>query len=81
MREVEGLALVQAPRREDYRYGDPVHIVGEIVTPPVLEGFSYRDYLARQNVYSLVRYATVEVTGERTGSPLRAAMLDFRTRL
>ena len=77
-REVTGLALVQAPRVGTYRYGDPVTVRGELRTPPEFEGFSYREYLARQGVHSLMQYTDVIVTGERRGNPLRAAMLDFR---
>ncbi len=79
-RPVEGGALVQAPRLGTYRYGDPVRVRGELVAPPELDAFSYRDYLAREGVYSLVRYAQVEVTGERRGNPVRAVMLDLRER-
>lgn len=79
-RPVEGEALVQAPRLGVYHYGDPVRVRGELVAPPELDAFSYRDYLARKGVYSLVRYAQVEVTGERRGNPIWAAMFDFRER-
>jgi competence protein ComEC len=77
--DVSGLALVQAPRVGVYRYGDPLRVIGQIETPPVFEDFSYRDYLARQGVHSTIRYAQVEVIGERRGSPIRRATLDFRT--
>lgn len=73
-----GDALVQAPLPADYRYGDPVEVAGRLETPPQLDDFDYRDYLARQGVHSLMRYARVTVTGARRGSPVRAAMLDFR---
>jgi competence protein ComEC len=76
--EVEGVVLVEAPVGGSYRYGDPVRVRGELITPPELDTFSYRDYLARQGVYSLMRYAQVEVSGDRQGNPLRAELLDFR---
>ncbi|MBN1122564.1 MAG: ComEC/Rec2 family competence protein [Anaerolineae bacterium] len=75
---VEGLVLVEAPVGGSYRYGDPVRVRGELISPPELDTFSYRDYLARQGVYSLMRYAQVEVSGDRQGNPIRAALLDFR---
>lgn len=77
-RPVRGVALVQAPLLREYRYGDPVRVHGELHTPPEFEGFSYRDYLARQRIYSLIRYAQVDVTGERRGNPVRRLLLDFR---
>ncbi|HLV45163.1 MAG TPA: ComEC/Rec2 family competence protein [Aggregatilineales bacterium] len=77
---VEGLALVQAPRGGAYRYGDRVRVFGKPETPPEDDDFSYRAYLARQGVYSMVRFARVEPTGERGGSPLRGALIGFRER-
>lgn len=79
-RAVKGLVLAQVPSVGSYRYGDPVIVHGELNTPPELEDFSYREYLARQGIYSLMRYTQVEITGERRGSPIRAAMFDFRQR-
>jgi len=79
-REVQGTALVQAPRGERYHYGDRVEVRGKLETPPVLEGFSYRDYLAREGISSMVRYARVEPTASWEGNRLRAAMIAFRER-
>lgn len=77
-RSVSGTVLARVPRTNSYRYGDPVSARGELVAPPHGEDFSYRDYLARDGVYSLLQYGTVTVTGERVGNPLWAALLDFR---
>src|SRR5690606_36726346 len=79
-RVVQGTALVQAPRGERYHYGDRVEVRGKLETPPVLEGFSYRDYLAREGISSMVRYARVEPTASWEGNRLRAAMIAFRER-
>ncbi len=54
-REVAGLALVIMPREADIRYGDSIQIFGEPATPPEFDDFSYKDYLARQGIHSLVR--------------------------
>ncbi len=75
---VKGIVLVQAPLVGAYRYGDPVTITGELLTPPESDDFSYRDYLARQGVHSMMQYTQIEVTGPRRGNPIRAVMLDFR---
>jgi len=77
--EVDGLALVQARNAEGIRYGDPVEASGLLSAPPVFDDFSYRDYLARQGVYSLLRFASVRITGPREANPLRAVLVDFRS--
>lgn len=69
---VEGVALVQAPRYAQYAVGDRVQVRGLLLSPPIFDTFSYRDYLARQGVHSIVSYPTVEVTGSEGIHPLFA---------
>ncbi len=53
-REVHGDLLVRAPRYPAYAYGDALEITGHIQTPPELEDFSYKEYLARQGIGSII---------------------------
>lgn len=79
--DVSGLALLQAPRETDVRYGDQLQVFGEPTTPPVLEDFSYKDYLARQGIHSLVRvYGGVKTLARDQGNPFFAALYAFRDR-
>jgi competence protein ComEC len=77
-RTVEGLALVKAERYPERRYGDRVQVEGLLETPPVLEGFSYRDYLARQGIHSLIRRAQVTLLAEKQANPLLYYLLVFK---
>ncbi|MGE5261823.1 MAG: ComEC/Rec2 family competence protein, partial [Acidobacteriota bacterium] len=52
---VSGLALVQAPRETDVRYGDRLQVFAEPATPSESPEFSYKEYLARQGIHSLIR--------------------------
>ncbi len=80
-RAVHGLALVNAERFGGYRYGDKLRIEGEPVTPPIFDTFSYRDYLARSGVYSLILYPNkVTVLDHNLGDPIRAALFDVKGR-
>ncbi len=85
---VEGLALVAAPRfsearlaqtgEAEFRYGDRVRITGQLETPAEFEDFSYRDYLARFGIYSQVRQAPVAFLAEQQGEPLWQMIFDFK---
>ncbi len=77
---VSGLALVQAPPYPAYAYGDLVEVTGQLQTPPQLEDFDYRTYLARQGVFSLLRRAHVTLLDPDQGHPLRAALYAVRAR-
>ena len=77
---VRGLVLVQAPRQGDWAYGDRVRATGRLETPPDFESFSYREYLARQGIRSLMPYALVTRLAVRQANPVLQALYDFRTR-
>ena len=65
-----GHVLVQVPNYATYCYGDELEVHGELTTPSDFDGFSYRAYLARQGVHSLVRYPWVQLLERDLGSPL-----------
>jgi competence protein ComEC len=76
--DVEGLALVRTNRYPPHRYGDRVTVEGLLETPPVFETFSYRDYLARQGIYSQITRAQVTLLAENQANPLRHYLLRFK---
>jgi competence protein ComEC len=80
-RDVTGLALVQVPRETGVRYGDRLEVYGEPATPFESPDFSYKDYLARQGIFSVVRvYGGVTVLARDQGHPFFAALYAFRDR-
>ncbi|RLC66429.1 MAG: hypothetical protein DRI48_04660, partial [Chloroflexi bacterium] len=77
-REVAGVVLVKVNRYPERRYGDRVLVAGVLETPPVFEEFSYRDYLARQGIHSLIRRARVTLLGENQAHPLLYYLFVFK---
>ncbi len=77
---VSGTVLVRAPRYPQYDYGDELEIEGVLETPPELEDFSYREYLARQGIYSTLRRAQITLIARGQGSAWRRALLGFKRR-
>lgn len=75
---VQGIALVYLPRYPTFAYGDRLQVTGLLQTPPEFADFSYREYLARQGIFSLVRRAQAIPAGEGTVNPLQALLLSFR---
>jgi competence protein ComEC len=64
-----------------YRYGDLLEVEGKLETPPVLEDFNYRDYLARQGIGSLADYPRVSLLESGQGNPLLEVVHGVRRRL
>lgn len=77
-RDARGLALVSVPRDTPAKYGDEVQVDGAPGTPPDGADFSYRDYLARENVFTLIRYARLYVVSSGHGDPLWTTLYRFR---
>ncbi len=67
---VTGQVLVQAPRFPVVLYGAQVAVNGRLETPPEDEEFSYKDYLARQGIHSMMIRAYVDVLAEGQGNPV-----------
>lgn len=79
-RPVTGWLLLSVPRFPPLNYGDQLELSGRMETPPEDETFSYKDYLARQGIYSLMVWPTVTVQAEGQGNPLYAAIFAFKAR-
>jgi competence protein ComEC len=78
--QVRGSVLVRAPRFPEYSYGDALRVSGWLQTPPVLEGFSYREYLARKGIYSFINRPQIELIASGMGDPLRKAIYATKDR-
>jgi len=77
---VTGTVLVRAPRYPEYRYGDRLEIEGLLETPPEFEDFSYRDYLARQGIHSLLRRPHITLLARDQGNFFYAKLYAFKGR-
>lgn len=78
--DVTGLVLVQTSPGGDWAYGDRLVVRGSLQTPSESGDFSYRDYLARQRIFSLMSYAQLERVDTDEGNPFKAWLLDLRQR-
>lgn len=78
--QAKGLLLARVDYGIAMHYGDRLLISGELTTPAEFEDFSYRDYLARQGVYSLMRFAAVKKLDSDHGNPFWAVMYGLRER-
>ena len=80
-RTVQGEVLLNTNIRQRYAYGQPLRLVGRLVTPPVFEDFSYREYLARKRIHSLLYGARIDMLPEpNRGNWLTGALFAFRAR-
>lgn len=66
---VDGRVRVHLSARGDWRYGDRVDILGKLDLPvDEGEGFSYRDWLARQGIQGEMKYSDVQLLAHGQGN-------------
>ncbi len=57
---VQGRVQVTTPDPRPLHYGDEILFRGYLRTPPILDGFDYQEYLARQGIYSTAFTGSLE---------------------
>ncbi|MBA3531088.1 MAG: DNA internalization-related competence protein ComEC/Rec2 [Ardenticatenales bacterium] len=77
---VTGRFLVNLPPYPPYQYGDELRLSGELITPPMLEDFDYRAFLAHKGIYSLLRQGHGSLVAQGQGSILFRVLFAFRER-
>lgn len=77
---VSGIVQVKTYRYPEMTYGMRLRVNGRLETPPEDEEFSYRDYLARQGVHSIMELPYTRVLAEGEGSPLYHTLFAFKQR-
>ncbi|MFC2066054.1 DNA internalization-related competence protein ComEC/Rec2 [Chloroflexota bacterium] len=65
--EVKGTALLYVPGYPRYKYGDMLLAAGRLETPPQLDDFDYKGYLAHQGIYSTMLYPKIEIQDRGQG--------------
>lgn len=80
-RDVRGKALIFVPRYPAYEYGNVLTVNGEMKTPPQLDDFDYKEYLAHQGIYATMLYPEIEVLETGRGFGPLAWVHSLRSRL
>ena len=67
------------PRWSQWQYGDQLLFTGSPLTPAEFPDFSYKDYLARQGIQSVIYHPlNVQKVGEKEGAGFRRWLISFR---
>jgi competence protein ComEC len=79
-RSINGVVLVKPSRPAEFNYGDRIRVKGDLITPPEFAAFSYKDYLAKQNIFSMIDRPRIQLMAHDQGSPILAAIFTFKDR-
>lgn len=76
-----GRVLIRLYNEQELAYGQLIRVRGPLQTPPENEGFSYREYLARQGIHGYMSVGVVTVLPGSNANPLWQAIYWSKTRL
>jgi len=76
---VTGRVLISVFRYPEYSYGDRLKIWGFVITPVDFESFSYRRYLRRYGIHSVMYSPSVELLEESVLSDWRFFVYEFKS--
>ena len=75
----DGRVLVVARPFPAYEYGDVLELTANLETPPRLDGFDFREYLARRGVHSQVLFPEqTRIVGTGAGNDLTRLLIETR---
>ncbi len=77
---ITGRALLWIPNYLHLEYGDQIQVNGKLQIPKDEGEFSYKDYLARQSIHSLILFPKVIVLKKGAGNPTLSGIYAFRNR-
>ncbi|TFH41354.1 MAG: DUF4131 domain-containing protein [Lysobacterales bacterium] len=75
---VHGRVLISTSIYPRLEYGDRLQATGYMQEPPISEDFSYRDFLARQDILSLMYYPKLQLLERGRGNSFAAALYAIR---
>ena len=77
---VRGKVMLSLPLGYDFKYGDRLEIIGELIAPPAGSGGSWRDYLEHRGIYTYSQFGRVKFLEGGHGNPLLALLYGLRER-
>ncbi|MEA3293006.1 MAG: ComEC/Rec2 family competence protein [Patescibacteria group bacterium] len=77
----KGNILLTVARYPEYQYGDRLEITGKLKTPPKFDDFNYKDYLAKEGIYSISYYPKIHLIDRGNGIFILSKIFLFKNKL
>ena len=77
----QGKVLISVKRYPEYQYGDTLLITGNLKSPAEFEDFSYREYLSRYQIFSVMYYPEIQNLETNQGNRFLAKLFEWKKSL
>lgn len=75
---VNGKVMLSLPLGYDFKYGDRLEVIGELIAPPAGSGGSWRDYLEHRGIYTYSQFGRVKLLESGGGNLLFRLLYGLR---
>jgi len=75
-----GKILITLPHYPAYQYGDLIELEGKLQSPAEFDSFSYKDYLAKDDIYSVMYAPSVKLISSAKGNFLYAGIFRLKNK-
>ena len=80
-KEIPGKILITTGLYPAYSYGDKIEINGQLKEPVQFEDFDYRQYLAKDKIYSVIYYPKITLLAKNQANWFYQIIFDFKDKL
>jgi competence protein ComEC len=77
---IRGMVLLWLPKDSEVEYGDQLQAQGKLIVPFEDTEFSYKEYLARQGIFSLMSHPGIILIKKDSGSPVLSGIYSLRAK-
>lgn len=77
-KNVSGKILITANKYPGFQYGDELEIKGKLKEPKTDDEFDYKQYLAKDDIYSIMYYPEMNALNKNKGNPVVAALFKIK---
>jgi len=79
--EIPGKILITTELYPQYHYGDELEITGKLQEPAVFEDFDYQEYLAKDKIYLVMYWSSINRLAENKGNWFYQRIFNFKDKL
>ena len=76
-----GKILIFLDRYPEYEYGDQIEIKGILKEPENYKNFDYKNYLAKDDIYSLVYFPEIKLIKSNNGNLIKSTLINFKEKM
>lgn len=77
----QGKMLVTIGNYPEYKYGDVLKVIGKPEVPMVFEDFNYKNYLAKDGIFSVMYYPEIKILEENKGNFIYQEIFKFKDKI